>query len=83
MNELMNGCNWAVNRIKLEQSISALETKKKIDPKIEITEESVKEEYIRRAGKVVEKTPSAIAKSADDADESENDSTPTPRRRAR
>lgn len=45
---------WAVNKVKLQQSYAALEKKKKLDSRVEITEETVKAEYISRAGLIRE-----------------------------
>ena len=46
--------DWAFNKLKLNQSVSALMERKKADPSVVIDEKSIKAEYIRRAGKVLE-----------------------------
>jgi len=47
---------WAFNKVKLSQAIQALNKRKELDPRVEINEETIKAEYIRRAGLVVEAT---------------------------
>lgn len=68
---MKNEYNWAANRLKLGQAIEALEKRKLIDKSVEINEETVKEEYVKRAGKVIEdKTPKVESESqADGGDE--------------
>ncbi len=41
---------WAVNQAKLIKAVDVLNELKKINPAIKITEEIVKEEYVKRAG---------------------------------
>lgn len=48
--------DWAPNKVKLQQSVTALENRAKLDPSIKINEETVREEYISRAGRIFEKT---------------------------
>lgn len=45
---------WAVNKIKLQAVILDVRTRNKIDPRVQIDEATIKEEYIRRAGLVRE-----------------------------
>jgi len=45
---------WVVNVSKENRAIKELTDKKKIDPKIEVTEEAVKEIYIRLGGLVMD-----------------------------
>lgn len=46
--------NWAVNKMKLAASVKHLTDAKKLNPTIVIDEETVKAEYIRRAGLIDE-----------------------------
>ncbi len=48
--------SWAHNKVKLQQSVEALEKRKQLDPSIKVTEESVREEYEKRGGLIIEKT---------------------------
>lgn len=41
---------WAVNPVKLQQSVESLTKQKNYDPKIVIDEKAVKIEYVRRGG---------------------------------
>lgn len=50
--------DFAVNKTKLTQSVKALNDAKKLNPAIEVTEETVREEYIKRGGLIREKTVS-------------------------
>lgn len=52
--------SWAQNKTKLEQSVSALQNAKKVDAKVEINEETVKAEYIKRAGLVIGEVAPAV-----------------------
>lgn len=45
---------WAVNKTKVAQAKKALEDAKKINPAIVVDEESIKAEYIKRAGLIDE-----------------------------
>lgn len=47
--------DFAVNKLKLTQSITALTNAKKLNPAIEINEETVREEYEKRGGLIREK----------------------------
>lgn len=61
--------DWALNPVKLEQAIEALTKKKAVDSKVEINEESIKEEYIARAGLMrPEKEAKASVEEAGDID---------------
>ncbi len=42
--------SWAVNQTKLAQTIKRLDTAKLLDPRIEINEETIKEDYVLHAG---------------------------------
>lgn len=62
----MHQYEWAANQMKLAAAVRHLQERSKIDPKIEINEESIKAEYIRRAGLVlnVEQVKEVKAKKA-------------------
>lgn len=77
---MSNSYSWAVNKLKLEQSIQALNSKKKLDPKFEFGEDEVKEEYKKRAGLLREKTVANETENSDTVDASESEA---PRRRRR
>lgn len=53
--ELLNNADYAVNRAKLEVAYNALVDAKKLDPKVEINDETLRAEYVKRAGLVREK----------------------------
>ncbi len=46
--------DWAANPLKLAASERALVARKQIDPSVIVDEESIKAEYIKRAGLVLE-----------------------------
>lgn len=50
----MSNYEWAANPIKLQIAVKFLADKKKIDPSTTVDEETVKAEYIRRAGLVLD-----------------------------
>lgn len=52
--------SWAVNAIKLQQATKDVENAKKLDPRVEITEEAVKEAYLKRAGLLREDAPVVV-----------------------
>lgn len=43
---------WALNKVKLQQSVSNLTNKKKLNPAVEVNENTIMEEYKARAGKM-------------------------------
>lgn len=43
---------WAINKVKLQNSYDGLVAAKKLDDSIEITEEAIKAEYVKRAGEL-------------------------------
>ncbi len=49
--------NWALNKWKFLTAVTQLEDEKLRDPKVEITEETVKERYIKLAGLLAEDSP--------------------------
>lgn len=58
----LNKFVWAVNKLKLNQAEKALIIRKNNDPRVEINEEAIKEEYIRRAGLLAQYKPSLSEK---------------------
>lgn len=56
--------DWAFNKIKLQQSIEALEQKKTFDQSVEINEATIKAEYIARAGHLAQKTTAESTQSS-------------------
>lgn len=50
----MHSYEWAVNKTKLSQAIKFVTDQSKINPKIEVNEETIKENYIARAGLLAE-----------------------------
>jgi hypothetical protein len=44
---------WALNKVKLELSIKDLNTAKVLNPALEINEETIKAQYVKRAGLVL------------------------------
>lgn len=53
----MHQYDWAVNNIKLQLSILAITQKNKLDPRIEISEENIKANYIARGGLLTQDVP--------------------------
>ena len=53
---------WAFNKLKLKQAYSALVDAKRLDPKIVIDEDSIKEEYLNRAGLLTEEAKANLLK---------------------
>lgn len=45
---------WALNKIKLGRAVSWAKDQKKLDAKFEVTEEVVKERYVKLGGKLLE-----------------------------
>ncbi len=57
--------DFAYNRTKLAQAVNHLNSMKLINPTIEITEEVVRAEYIKRGGLIVEKAGKSGAETVD------------------
>lgn len=57
--------DFAYNRTKLAQAVNRLNSMKLINPTIEITEEAVRAEYIKRGGLIVEKAGKSGAEIVD------------------
>lgn len=45
---------WAVNEVKLDRAVNELEAEAKLDSKVKVTEEAIRERYLKYAGKVKE-----------------------------
>lgn len=48
---------WVVNKAKFSQAKLALEQQKLLNPSLVITEEMIKNEYVKRAGLLIEDKP--------------------------
>lgn len=53
----MSDFKWAANKVKLHQAKNALEAARKLDPRLEINEDSIRKEYVRRAGLIADIPP--------------------------
>lgn len=79
----MQEYTWAANKIKVAQAINALKEANELGHKIEINEESIKAEYIKRGGLLIaDKAVAtggkptrrrAAAKPADDEDDEDEE----------
>jgi len=53
----MHQYDWAVNKLKLFQAVSTLEAKKKLDSRVVVSEQTIKEEYVIRGGLLAQYKP--------------------------
>lgn len=60
----MHNYEWAANKIKLAQAVSALKEAQAFDSNIKLDEETIKAEYVKRAGLLVGEGESTPAKPA-------------------
>lgn len=59
---------WAANPLKLHEAITDLERAKRDDPRIEISETTIKEQYLVRKGRLLKLAkPSTAPKNADNS----------------
>lgn len=54
--------SWAVNDTKLTLAIRDVTEAKKLDPKVEISEETIKAAYVKRGGLLLEDAPEKVKK---------------------
>lgn len=52
-----NQYDWAVNNVKLQQSIRAVSERARLDSTVKVDEDTVKAEYVKRAGLLKDDSP--------------------------